>query len=126
MKYHEYYLLFCFTATVNEDYLDVELNITFTSGQNASSDNQQCFSVLILNDDLLECDETFDIILTPLADDADVVNVTEPVFTVTIEEDPNDCRSTIQVPFFTIFCYICRQALHRNKFYMRRCLYLLL
>ena len=76
---------------MNEDYLDVELNITFTSGQNASGDNQQCFSVVILNDDLLECNETFDILLTPLADDADVVNITERVFTVTIEEDPNDC-----------------------------------
>ena len=89
-----HYILY-FTATVNEDYLDVELNITFTSGQNASGDNQQCFSVVILNDDLLECNETFDILLTPLADDADVINITEPVFTVTIEEDPNDCMLII-------------------------------
>ena len=80
------------TATVNEDYLDVELNITFTSGQNASGDNEQCFFVPILNDDLLECNETFDVVLVPLSDDDNVVNITDAIFTVTIEEDPNDCK----------------------------------
>ena len=81
-----------YIATVNEDYLDVEVNITFTSGQNASGDNQQCFFVPILNDDILECNETFDILLTPIAEDEDIINITNRVFTVTIEEDPNDCK----------------------------------
>ena len=92
---HEAYTLFVYplyVATVNEDYLDVEVNITFTSGQNASGDNQQCFFIPILNDDILECNETFDILLTPIADDEDVINITNPVFTVTIEEDSNDCK----------------------------------
>ena len=80
------------TATVNEDYLDVEVNITFTSGQNASGDNEQCFSVPILNDNILECNETFEIVLSPISDDDDIVNITNQVFTVTIEEDPNDCK----------------------------------
>ena len=78
-------------ATINEDYTAIDMNITFTSGQNASGDNQQCFSVPILNDDILECNETFDIALSPTADDEDVVNITGQVITVTIEEDPNDC-----------------------------------
>ena len=85
------YYYFSLTATVNEDYLDVEVNITFTSGQNASGDNQQCFFIPILNDDILECNETFDIFLTPIAEDEDVVNITGQIITVTIEEDPNDC-----------------------------------
>ena len=67
------------------------MNITFTSGQNASGDNQQCFSIPIFNDDTLECNETFDIALSPTAEDEDVVNITGQVITVTIEEDPNDC-----------------------------------
>ena len=82
---------YMYTATVNEDYLDVEVNITFTSGQNASGDNQQCFFIPILNDDILECNETFDILLTPIAEDEDIINITNRVFTVIIEEDPNDC-----------------------------------
>ena len=84
-------------ATVNEDYLPVDINVTFTSGQNASGDNQQCFSVPILNDDLLECNETFDIVLSPIAEYDDVVNVTGQVITVTIEEDPSDCMLKLAV-----------------------------
>ena len=78
------------SATVNEDYLDVELNVTFTSGQTASGDNQQCFYVPILNDNVLEHSETFDILIAPTSEDEDVVNVTTQVITVTIEEDPTD------------------------------------
>ena len=86
------------SATVNEDYIDVELNITFTSGQNASGDNnEQCFFVPILNDDLLECNETFDILITPISEDENVVNITNQVITVTIVEDPNDCK-IIELP----------------------------
>ena len=89
---------------MNEDYLDVEVNITFTSGQNASGDNQQCFFIPILNDDILECNETFDISLTPIAEDEDVVNITGQIITVTIEEDPNDCM-LIQKNFRIIYYY---------------------
>ena len=88
-----------FTATVGEDYLAVDMNITFTSGQNASGDNQQCFFVPILNDDLLECNETFDVVITSVADDDDVINVTGHVITVTIEEDANDCMLFVLTKF---------------------------
>ena len=82
---------------MNEDYLDIELNITFTSGQNASGDNQQCFFIPILNDAILECNETFDILITPVAGDEDVVNITGQIITVIIEEDPNDCKFIILI-----------------------------
>ena len=77
-------------ATVNEDYLEVELNITFTSGQTASGDNQQCFSVPIFDDNILEHSETFDILIAPVSEDEDVVNITSQEITVTIEEGPMD------------------------------------
>ena len=80
------------TATVTEDYLYLNINITFTSGQNATGDNQQCFSVTILNDDILECNETFDISISPIPEDEDVVNITRQLLTVLIEEDANDCK----------------------------------
>lgn len=82
--------MFNFVATANEDYLNVELNITFTSGQTASGDNQQCFFIPILDDDILETNETFDILITPVSEDEDVVNITSREITVTIEEDPTD------------------------------------
>ena len=81
------------TATVVEDYLNLDVNITFTSGQNATGDNQQCFFITIPNDDILECNETFDIFISPIPEDEDVVNITRPVLTVFIEEDANDCKS---------------------------------
>ena len=54
-----------FAATVNEDYLHIDMNITFTSGQSASGDNQQCFFVTILDDNILECNETLNDSYTP-------------------------------------------------------------
>ena len=68
------------------------MNITFTSGQSATGDNQQCFSITILNDNVLECNETFDLFISPIPEDEDVVNITRQVLTVFIEEDANDCK----------------------------------
>ena len=79
----------------NEDYISVDMNITFMSGQSASDDNQQCFYITILNDNILECNEMFDILITAVSDDKDIVNITAQVITVTIEEDPNDCMMII-------------------------------
>ena len=77
---------------MNEDYIGVDMNVTFTSGQNAPGDSQQCFYITILNDNILECNETFDVVIMAVTDDENVVNVTAQVITVTIEEDPNDCK----------------------------------
>ena len=64
--------------------------MTFTSGQNATGENQQCVFITLIDDDILEGNETFDVVVTTLDDD--VVNVTDQVITVTLEEDPNDCK----------------------------------
>ena len=79
-------------ATVNEDYLEFEMNITFVSGQNATGDNQQCFYVVLLDDNVLEYNETFDILIRPSPEDEDIVNITNGIITVTIEEDATDSK----------------------------------
>ena len=79
-------------ATLNEDYLELETNITFISGQNSTGDNQQCFYVVLLDDNILEGNETFDIQIRPSPQDEDIVNITGGIITVTIEEDPTDSK----------------------------------
>ena len=68
------------------------MNVTFISGQNSTGDNQQCFYVVLLDDDILEYNETFDIIITPTSEDEQIVNVIEEVITVTVEEDHTDSK----------------------------------
>ena len=81
-------------ATVNEDYLPIDMNVTFTSGQNSTGDNQQCVFIPLIDDTTLEGNETFDVLVNTTADDEDIVNITAQVITVTVEEDPNDCKYT--------------------------------
>ena len=100
-KHHSIFLYVFFLpnpATVNEDYLDIDVIITFTSGQNATDDNQQCVSIPILDDNVLEGNETFDLLVSPTPEDENVVNITGQVITVTIEEDNSDCKSSSSVP----------------------------
>ena len=68
------------------------MNVTFTSGQNSSGDNQQCFIITIFDDGVLEYDETFEVLITTTPLDEDIVNITGPVVTITIKEDANDCK----------------------------------
>ena len=77
---------------VNEDYLEFEMNITFVSGQNSTGDNQQCFYIILLDDNVLEYNETFDILIRPSPEDEDIVNITGGIITVTIQEDPTDSK----------------------------------
>ena len=84
--------MYIVAATVNEDYLEFEMNITFVSGQNATGDNQQCFYVVLLDDNILEYNETFDILIRPSPEDEDIVNITNGIITVTIEEDSTDSK----------------------------------
>ena len=81
---------------VGVDYVSFERNITFTSGQNATGDNQQCVFIPLLDDDVLEGNQTFSVLITPAPGDEDVVviNSTNEMITVVIQEDPND--STFQ------------------------------
>ena len=91
---------FIHSATVNEDYLDIDMNVTFTSGQNATGDNMQCVFIPLIDDTVLEGNETFDVLLTTTTDDEGLVNVTAQVITVTIEEDPNDCKRKLTKKMF--------------------------
>ena len=73
------------------------MNVTFTSGQNSSGDNQQCVFIPLLDDTILEGNETFDVLINTTIEDEDIVNITAQVVTVTIEEDPNDCKLYLNV-----------------------------
>ena len=76
-----------------EDYLPLDVNLTFTSGQNATGDNEQCFYVTLLDDTVLEGNETFEIQIAPLPEDEDIVNITNQIITILIEEDTEDSKT---------------------------------
>ena len=82
--------LYLCIAIVNKDYLEFEMNIRFVSGQNSTGDNQQCFYIILLDDNVLEYNETFDILIRPSPEDEDIVNITGGIITVTIQEDLTD------------------------------------
>lgn len=89
---------------MNEDYLDINVNITFTSGQSSNGSNEQCFIIYLIDDNVLEGNETFSLLITPAVDDG-VVNVTGGLVTVTITEDPNDsmiCKVTTNAAVVTL------------------------
>ena len=81
------------------DYVSFEANVTFTSGQNATGDNQQCIFIPLLDDDVLEGNQTFSVLITPAPGDEDVVviNSTNEMITVVIQEDPNDSMFQLHV-----------------------------
>ena len=86
-------------ATAYEDYLPIDMNVTFVSGQNSTGDNQQCVFIPLIDDTTLEGNETFEVLINTTADDDNIVNITAQVITVTIEEDPNDCKGTLSENF---------------------------
>ena len=49
-------------------------------------------SVPVINDKILEGSETFVILLSPTLEDEAVVNITDELITVVIEEDPSDSK----------------------------------
>ena len=71
------------------------MNLTFTAGQNATGDNQQCAFIPVLNDDVLECNETFDVLVAPSPEDSEIVNITAQVVTVVLVDDSNDSKPTM-------------------------------
>ena len=79
-------------ARVNKDYQAIDINVTFTPGQNSSGDNQQCVYITIFDDTTLENSEIFDVLITTTSEDEDIVNITGQFVTVTIKEDANDCK----------------------------------
>ena len=68
------------------------MNITFTSGQNSSGDNQQCIFITIFDDSTLENSEVFYVLIMTTPVDEDIVNITDQVVTISIKEDANDCK----------------------------------
>ena len=84
-----------------EDYTAFQfIQLTFNDG--AVSGDQQCYTVSITDDSVLENDETFSVTLTS----------GEPAFlgssltqaTVTIRRDPADCEFVCEPPTHTFYC----------------------
>ena len=75
-------------ATATEDYLEIITSLTFLNGQSSVGDNQQCVTVTILDDEILEDTENF----TVLAVGESPVLVTDGSVTIIIHEDPMDCE----------------------------------
>ncbi|KAL5516904.1 hypothetical protein EMCRGX_G002348 [Ephydatia muelleri] len=80
------------TAKSNLDYIDVEKNITFSSGLSAFHKDKMCTNITIINDNVLEDAEDFQALLLPTLEDQDVVLIPAvlSVDVVTILEDPHD------------------------------------
>ena len=65
-----------------------------TSGQNATGDNQQCIFISLLDDDVLESNQTFNVLIiaAPGNEDVVIISSTDEMITVIIQEDPNDSK----------------------------------
>ena len=73
----------------DKDFLEVHSVVTFSSGDSDTmSGNEQCVSVPIVDDHVLEQSEIF----TILAVGDGPVKVIHGAVTVIIQEDPNDCE----------------------------------
>ena len=70
---------------VNSDFLEVDTVVNFQMGNGS---NEQCVSVPIVDDHVLEQSEIF----TILAVGDGPVNVIHGAVTVIVQEDPNDCE----------------------------------
>ena len=78
-----------YAAMNNADYTLESIFVTFTSGQNQSYNNKKCKTITVLDDSILEYNESFTLSLV----------ATHPVITgainkttVVIMEDPSDCK----------------------------------
>ena len=79
-------------ATPNVDYVDIKKNVTLITGLSALQDGKLCTEVLLLNDDILENNENFYVLLTPTLENRQIVAVSmgRTSEEVSIIEDPND------------------------------------
>ena len=85
--------LFCILAKENEDFLKITTILNFAASGDGSTvsgngSNEQCVSVPIIDDHVLEQSEIF----TILAVGDGPVNVIHREVTVIIQEDPSDCK----------------------------------
>eukprot|EP00731_Ephydatia_muelleri_P007059 Em0003g1307a len=85
------------TAIDGKDYIGGEFKLTFSPGQSMSGNNSQCIDLIIINDHLLEHNETLLILLNSTKEDANIVKVSsagaELLLTI-LEISPSD---TIQI-----------------------------
>ena len=78
-----------YSAVYNVDYTLDSTEITFTSGQNQSYNNTQCKTITVLDDSILEYNESFTLSLVA----AHPVMI-QPINTTTVViiEDGSDCK----------------------------------
>ena len=79
-------------ALDGKDYIGGQFTLTFASGQSAMGENLQCFDLIIINDHILETNETLAVTLNSSRADSDVVRIlsTQWKLIVTIVDDPNE------------------------------------
>ena len=82
------YRLYLLSSVAPQDFQSVNTQLIFTSGQ--TTGDTQCTNLQVLDDSILESDETLTLQL--VADDPSVVVITASADSavVTIEEDPTD------------------------------------
>ena len=87
-------------------------DVTFRAG--LSTGDQHCVVVTVIDDDFIEDEETFDIVLTvPPGDEASVVFNGADVTTFTIIQDPNDSKlHTVRVMASPTSTAVCSVNLH--------------
>ena len=75
------------------------MSLSFSRGQTV--DAQQCTTVFVLDDTLIEHDEIFNISLATSSVDANIVTFTpeSSVATITIVQDPNDSKNYAGIAF---------------------------
>eukprot|EP00731_Ephydatia_muelleri_P007285 Em0003g1533a len=94
------------TAIDGKDYIGGEFKLTFSPGQSMSGNNSQCIDLIIINDHLLEHNETLLIILNSTKEDANIVKVSsagaELLLTI-LEISPSD---TIQIGMIPLYLQV--------------------
>ena len=77
-----------FFYTAGRDYSFLNTTLTFIHGESVGS-AARCINISILNDDVVEANETFDVVLSS----SSLLQITGVTSTpVTVYEDPTDCE----------------------------------
>lgn len=94
-------------AIDGKDYIGGEFKLTFSPGQSMSGNNSQCIDLIIINDHLLEHNETLLILLNSTKEDANIVKVSsagaELLLTI-LEISPSDSMLFITDKFTMLQC----------------------
>ena len=79
-------------AIDGKDYIGGTFTLIFIPGQSASGNNLICVNLTILNDNLLEYNETFIVTLNSTQQDSNYIRIStrQNITLVTIIEDPQD------------------------------------